>query len=191
MGIGQNNHPTQPQVPQLKVLIYKLGSSYSLIRITICPIEVYILLSRLDRELSMHRFTAFLHSNNNRSIYRFSENTLAQYSGGLDMEAFPIPRVEGGGGKGWSRSCLYTLASAWCLLSSPTRGQCPGPGSARQPGPDPVPSRAQAAATGQSAIREMRRRSQEARTPRHRSRHPALCKHWPRSEAPCVFCMNE
>ena len=45
--------------------------------------------------------------------------------------------------------------------------------------------------SGQSAIREMRRRSQEARTPRHRSRHPALCKHWPRSEAPCVFCMNE
>ena len=69
------------------------------------------------------------------------------------MEAFPIPRVEGGG-KGWSRSrsCLYTLACAWSLLSSPTRGQCPGPGGARQPGPDPVPSRAQAAASGQWAV---------------------------------------
>ena len=98
------------------------------------------------------------------------------------MEAFPIPRVEGGGGKGWSRSrsCLYTL-------SSPTRGQCPGPGSDRQPGPDPVPSRAQAAATGQSAIREMRRRSQEARTPRHRSRHAALCKHGLAPRLPVCF----
>ena len=101
-----------------------------------------------------------------------------------------IASVEGGGGKGWSRSrsCLYTLSlsSARCLLSSPTSARVQAVTGSR--------GRAQAAKgqSRQSAIREMRRQSQEAHcTPRHRSRHPAFCKHWPRSEAPVVFCMND